>query len=140
MKRSSNAYLDGCAAFYAARPEPAVQSLVLPLPVSANRYWRNYRGRTVVSAEAKDYKMAVCLQASHLGVRPFTVPVAVYLRVYRARRTGDLDNFVKVLLDALCGVAYADDKQIVELHSWRFDDPRDPRVEVEVRRVEVTHD
>ena len=122
------------------RDEQAVYFLELPLPVSANRYWRNYRGRTVVSAEAKDYKMAVCLQAQHRGVRPFAGPVAVYLRVYRARKSGDLDNSIKVLLDALCGVAYADDKQIVELHSWRFDDPRNPRVEVEVRQVEVAHD
>lgn len=140
MKRSSNAYLDGCAAFYAARPEPAVQSLTLPLPVSANRYWRNYRGRTVVSPEAKDYKAAVYLQASHLGIRPFTGPVAVYLHVYRARKSGDLDNSIKVLLDALCGVAYADDKQIVELHGWRHDDPENPRVEVEVRRAEAAHE
>ena len=122
------------------RDEQAVYFLELPLPVSANRYWRNYRGRTVVSAEAKNYKKIVRLQAQHRGIRPFAGPVAVYLRVYRARKSGDLDNSIKVLLDALCGVAYADDKQIVELHSWRHDDPENPRVEVEVRRVEVTHD
>lgn len=117
-------------------PGLAAQSLMLPLPVSANRYWRTWRGRTVVSAEAKAYKRAVWLQAQHLGIQPFAGPVAVYLRVYRARKSGDLDNCIKVLLDALCGVAYADDKQIVELHGWRADDPRNPRVEVEVRLIE----
>jgi Holliday junction resolvase RusA-like endonuclease len=43
----------------------------------------------------------------------------------------------KVTLDALCGVLYGDDDQIVELHSFRHDDKNNPRVEVEVRRVSI---
>ena len=117
------------------RPSVVAQSIVLPLPVSANRYWRHYNGRTVVSDAAKAYKHAVWLQAQHAGLHPFGGPVAVYLHVYRARKVGDLDNANKVLLDALCGVAYHDDAQIVELHSYRHDDKANPRVEVEIREV-----
>ena len=123
----------------ALQPEPPAlvsQSIALPLPPSANRYWRTYRGRTVVSADAKTYKQGVWLQAQHAGMRPFSGPVAVYLHVYRARRSGDLDNYAKVTLDALRGVAYNDDAQIVELHLWRHEDKAAPRVEVEIRRVE----
>jgi crossover junction endodeoxyribonuclease RusA len=68
-------------------------------------------------------------------MRPFAGPVAVYLHVYRARKAGDLDNSAKVLLDALQGVAYNDDAQIVELHLYRHDDKANPRVEVEVRKI-----
>ena len=120
----------------APAPEPASQSIVLPLPPSANVYWRNYRGRTVVSASAKAYKAGVGLVAQHHGMHPMTGPIAVYVHVYRARKVGDLDNYKKVLYDALQGIAYNDDDQIVEEHSWRWDDKANPRVEVEIRRVE----
>ena len=117
-------------------PEPAAQSIVLPLPPSGNRYWRHYNGRTVVSDAAKAYRHGVMLQAQAHNLRPFAGPVAVYVRVYRARKAGDLDNFKKVLYDALQGVAYNDDDQIVEEHAWRYDDKDNPRVEVEVRQVQ----
>ena len=112
------------------------QSIVLPLPPSANRYWRAFRGRTVVSADAKAYKHGVWLVCQHAGFSPFIGPVAVYAHVYRARKAGDLDNMQKVLLDSLNGIAYNDDAQIVELHSWRHDDKANPRVEVEIRQVQ----
>ena len=114
---------------------PATQRIVLPLPPSANRYWRVCNGRVVVSESAKTYKAGVWMVAQHAGMRPFTGPVAVRVHVYRARKVGDLDNFAKVTLDALQGIAYQDDAQIVELHSWRHDDKDNPRVEVEVMEV-----
>jgi len=117
-------------------PQRAAQSIVLPFPPSANRYWRNVNGRIVVSADAKAYKSGVWLQAQHAHLHPLTGPIAVYVHAYRPRKVGDLDNTNKVLLDALCGIAYQDDAQIVELHSWRHDDARNPRVEVEVRAVQ----
>lgn len=63
-------------------------------------------------------------------------PVIVRIRVYRKRRHGDLDNILKALLDALNGVAYRDDSQVVEIHAQRFDDPRAPRVEIMVTQPE----
>jgi len=111
------------------------QSIVLPYPVSANRYWRNYNGVTVVSEEAQNYKAGVKWQALHQRMTPFAGPVAVYLHVYRPQKRGDLDNTQKVLLDALCGIAYGDDDQVVEIHAYRHDDKANPRVEVEVRKV-----
>lgn len=111
------------------------QSIVLPVPPSANRYWRSYNGTVVVSAEAQDYKAGVQLQARYARLQPFGGDVAMYVHVYRAQRRGDLDNFAKVLGDALNGVMYHDDSQVVELHMWRHDDKAQPRVEVEVRKV-----
>lgn len=120
------------------RPAPPLvaQSIMLPLPPSANRYWRSYRGRVTVSEDAKTYKRGVAMAAAHAGLHPFTGAVAVSLHVYRARKAGDLDNFAKVTLDALRGLAYNDDDQIVELHLWRHDDKANPRVEVEIRAVQ----
>lgn len=107
-------------------------TITLPYPPSANRYWRHARGVTYRSDEAKAFIKEVgqlCLMAK---VRPTAEPVRVTVRVYRPRKSGDLDNCAKVLLDSLRGLAYIDDKQVVELHLYRFDDASDPRAEVEV--------
>ena len=104
----------------------------LPLPPSANRYWRMFRGRMVTSSEAKNYKALVAALLHGHQVEPLDGPVCVSISVYRARRAGDLDNFQKVLLDALQGICYIDDKQVTELHAFMFDDRQHPRVEIAI--------
>lgn len=111
--------------------------LILPLPPSVNRYWRVVHGHPVLSADAKAYKAAVGLHCNALRLTPTTQPVALRIHVYRARRAGDLDNSLKAILDALKGHAYLDDDQVTEIHAWRADDRRNPRVEVEIAPVTV---
>ena len=106
--------------------------LTLPYPTSANRYWRNVRGRMVRSAEATAYKKHIGRLCMAAGIEPLTGNVRLVLDLYRPQRSGDLDNFLKVLGDALIGWAYIDDKQIIEIHARRFDDKDNPRVEVTV--------
>jgi crossover junction endodeoxyribonuclease RusA len=108
-------------------------TITLPVPVSANRYWRNFRGRMVVSQDARAYKEQVAWVAKAAGMNePLLGDVFVTMRVYRPAKRGDLDNYTKVLMDSLNGVAYADDSQIVRIVAERYDDKRNPRVEVEV--------
>jgi crossover junction endodeoxyribonuclease RusA len=112
-------------------------ALVLPFPPSANRYWRSVPGRGVLlSAEARRYKEDAGMVALAAGVRPVDGPVALTVTLYRPAKRGDLDNRIKVLLDALGGgIAYRDDSQVVELHAYRLDDKDNPRVEVQVIRA-----
>jgi len=108
--------------------------LTLPYPPSANRYWRtNRNGHVYKSEDAKAYAWHVMAAAP--GVIPFTQNVRVEIDVYRPRRSGDLDNRLKVTMDSLEGIAYEDDAQVVELHARRFDDKHNPRVEVRVEPV-----
>ena len=119
-------------------PQRAAQSIVLPLPPSTNDNWVNYNGRTVLSEAAKNFRAGVKLRANLEDIRPFDGNVAVYVHVYRANAAQDLDNYDgKALLDALQGVMFHNDNQVVERHSWRHDDKANPRVEVEVRTVNV---
>ena len=97
--------------------------ILLPYPVGSNRLWRNARGRTIVSPEASAWKAETQLRALLAGVRPVSGPVSVSLVLHprltakgRASKTRlDLDAPIKPLLDALNGVAYADDKQVTHI-------------------------
>jgi Holliday junction resolvase len=104
-----------------------VISLQLPYPVSANVYWRHVvvgrRAVTLVSREAKAYRALVAALCA--DVKAIAGELHVEL-VLHPRRTAkgvaskvriDLDNAVKVALDALQGLAFADDAQVVELHA-----------------------
>jgi len=104
----------------------------LPLPPSANRYFRMFRGRMVTSSEAKNYRAAVAALMHAHHVEPLTGPVCVSISVYRARKAGDLDNRIKIVLDAMQGIFYVDDKQIRELHCYLADDKHNPRCIVDV--------
>lgn len=100
-----------------------IVTLRLGYPVSANRYWRMARGHIVVSTEAKKYKKHVA--AAALGVPIFRGFVHVTVE-YHPRRTQDgkdarrfdLDNVIKVVLDSMNGIAYADDHQVLRLSAW----------------------
>lgn len=49
----------------------------------------------------------------------------------------DLDNIVKIVLDALNGVAFADDKQVISISAGKHYSA-DPRVEVYVTEVDLS--
>lgn len=97
--------------------------ILLPYPVSANRYWRTFRGMTVRSKEADEYKRTAAHSAFVAGWRAIEGPVSVGITLHpKLTKKGlpsatrmDLDNCIKVTLDALNGVAYRDDRQVVRL-------------------------
>lgn len=105
-------------------------NIPLPEPPSANRYWRHVNGVTKLSAEARAYRQEVMAIVLPTRLR-VAGPLAVYLHWWRGRKSGDLDNRIKQVLDALAHAGvYGDDAQIVELHAYRFEDKLDPRVMV----------
>lgn len=106
--------------------------ITLPYPPTGNLYWRHWRNRVVRSPEATKYRQGVRLRALSQGLRPTTEEVVLSVAMYRPRRMGDLDNSLKVLIDALRGVAFEDDSQVVEIHAIRFEDKANPRAEVTV--------
>lgn len=104
--------------------------LVLPYPVSANRYWQSFvpKGarRAIVhpSTEAKAYKRAVGLIANLAGCRtPSSKPMALTFTLHpRMNKDGsaslvvlDLGNCLKVAEDALQGIVYENDKQVQDI-------------------------
>lgn len=110
-------------------------SLTLPYPPSANRYWRNMRGRMVKSEEARAYQQQAGWIAKSSGFDCTDRDVAITLRIYRPRKRGDLDNAIKVILDSLNGIIYSDDDQVTVIHAERYDDKANPRVDLFVEEV-----
>lgn len=110
-------------------------TLTLPYPPSANRYWRHGNGRTYTSPEARAYKWQVAMRAAQHQIKPLAGEVSLALMVFRPQKSGDLSNRIKVLEDALIGVAYADDAQVQNIIAARFEDKANPRVEVQVTPV-----
>jgi crossover junction endodeoxyribonuclease RusA len=133
-QRQADYRLQGLESFGVIDNSRSLVRLCLPIPPSANRYWRNAGGHVIVSEEAKQYKWQVALLCGQ--VDPFLGNVAVKFTVYRARKSGDLDNYAKVLFDALKGILYPDDNAIVEIHALRDDDKNNPRVELSAWRKE----
>ena len=105
--------------------------LSLPEPPSANRYWRMAGKYLHRSNEAERYIEQVALRVRLAGVRKITGAVELRFVWYRKKRTGDLDNRVKVLQDALRHGAFGDDGKVRRLIcEMSDDDPLHPRVEV----------
>lgn len=106
----------------------------LSYPPSANRYYRSFRGRMVRSAAANAYRREVQQASEQIGMTLHHGPVKVSLELLpptpkdwhkRVKKDGalavlsvrriDLDNALKVVLDALQGIAYENDRQITNL-------------------------
>jgi crossover junction endodeoxyribonuclease RusA len=135
--------------------------LTFPPAISANRYWRSFvpRGHTraivVVSDEAKAFKSQVRWIAKQAGIRtPFSGRVQVDCQLYpampkdaasRMRKHGDgwdddvrsidLDNALKVTIDALKGIAYEDDKQVWRINAERMEPTGDARMVVTITQI-----
>lgn len=137
-------------------------ALTLPYPLSANRYWQSFvpkgatRAIVHLSAEAKAYKKAVINAVFVAGIKdPIVGRVGVAIRLYpnrpqdwqlRMRKLGaawddsvqciDLDNASKVLIDALKGAAFEDDKWVRALVLERMEpDAHGARAEVKIEAL-----
>lgn len=86
-----------------------IPGVPVPLARSRTSSGRHYLPRR--SAQYRDVVQHVWLAAGRpsLGSQPFSLSA----RFYGARANADLDNLVKAQLDALNGLAFADDSQLV---------------------------
>lgn len=136
--------------------------LTLPYPISANKYWRpvHVGGHIsiVPTKEARAYREKMGWMVKAAGIRsPIAGRVSVRLQLWphrpldwkrRMRDFGalwddtvqciDLTNAEKVLLDALNGVAFEDDKRIWRYAAERMEpDGEGARVVLMIEKIEV---
>ena len=145
-----------------ARPKLADGVIVtLPWPVSANVYWRTrvVKGvaMTYVSAEAKAFKAEVQRRLKAAGCAvPIEGRVSVGMILCpnlpqdwqkRQRKLGaawddgvrsiDLDNAIKVTLDAMKGVAFLDDVWVRRITAERSEPIGEACLVVTIRKIET---
>ena len=91
--------------------------LTLPWPPSVNRYYRQYKGRAIISKEGREYRNTVVRTAWVTPYKTMTGLLSVSLVLYPPdRRRRNIDNILKALLDSMCKAGiYADDSQIKQL-------------------------
>lgn len=106
--------------------EPAF--ITLQYPISVNRYWTIAGRRVTPTADGRAWKaaaraLAFSQGAQHQLVRSGPVAAEIVL-LPRKNKDGaaagvrpDIDNCLKVALDAMQGVLFTNDRQIVELHA-----------------------
>lgn len=109
--------------------------LILPYPPSVNNLYATFRGRRITSAKGRKFKSDIAVLARRQGARLLNGDLSVTFRVFRPVRRGDLDNRLKISQDALKGVCFEDDKQIIEIHAFRFDDALNPRIEIDLKEL-----
>lgn len=134
-------------------------TLTLPYPVSANRYWRTYvvagHAQTVVSAEAKAYRREVAWLLKLAKIRePVFGRVALTVVLHpkmpqdarlRMRKFEDrweddlscidLDNCLKILIDAMKGRVFGDDRLVWKIDAQRGEPKPEAHVVVTIARV-----
>jgi crossover junction endodeoxyribonuclease RusA len=95
----------------------------LPYPPANNRYYRHFRGMTVLSKEGKAFKIEAAWRCQAGGMRPLDGNVELHAILHpRQNKDGspskvrvDLDAILKATCDSLNGVGYHDDKQITRI-------------------------
>lgn len=101
--------------------------IVLPLPPTSNQRLVPINGRLVKAAKNRQYHKDL---AKLKWGRLLEKDLSLSLVIYRPQNRGDIDGRLKTLFDALSGLLYKDDKQIVEMHVFNKTDPKNPRVEL----------
>jgi crossover junction endodeoxyribonuclease RusA len=97
-------------------------TIVMPYPISTNRYYRTFRNITSLSKEGKLFKHKVKL--ANLRLKPTLHDVMIDITIHpKQRKNGnsynqiiDIDNGLKCILDSLIGIVYNDDRQVKDLH------------------------
>lgn len=128
--------------------------LVIPMPPKSKGRPRFANGHAYTPKETREYEEAVQLIAKTQIKEPFKGPLKVKIQFfmpipeswadYKKRAAlqrylvpstkPDIDNLCKAILDALNGgVGYNDDKQIVELHTYKWYGT--PRTEIELEEI-----
>lgn len=115
---------------------PRVVMLTVPgEPRSKGRPRVTRSGHTYTPKVTKEAEGVIALAYRALGVELFSGRVGVDVKFYQqGERAKDVDNMVKLVLDALNGVAWADDSQVDVIHARRvFNAGKAARTVISVR-------
>jgi crossover junction endodeoxyribonuclease RusA len=108
--------------------------LALPYPPSANRYWRKWRNRMVISEEGRAYRARI-IRMNILGwLKLKTLAGEVEIDFFTSppdKRKRDIDNLEKCLFDSLQHAGlYFNDNQICRFQVIRKSPVKNGRIDL----------
>lgn len=111
-----------------------MQTLTLTTkPVGVNQRYTISRGRNILSTKYRNAKEALQWEIkSQWQGEPLDDDVTLNIFLYLDSNRSDIDAYIKIVLDALTGTAYKDDKQVTELSVIKMHDPEEPRIVIQV--------
>jgi crossover junction endodeoxyribonuclease RusA len=127
---------------YRVMPERphATLNMVLPLAPSVNHAYKIVRGRKVMSAQAKQYIALVHKVVTEIKAKECYIPekenvwlVCEITYYFPDRRQRDSHNMIKILMDALEGVAFVNDRCVMIQEQDVLYDKHNPRLEILLR-------
>lgn len=92
--------------------------------------YRNRPALIIKSDKARAFEASVKQQVKELP-RLMTEKLVVFIRIYYASERPDLDE--SIILDALQGLIYRNDRQVREKHVYHDIDRKNPRFEIVIR-------
>lgn len=115
-------------------------TVVLPFPPSVNHMWRRVGDKTVLSKAGREYRSAAVFEILKDAARNrvcITTRVEVRIDLYPStRRSFDIDNNVKAVLDAITHAGlWKDDNQVDRLIVQRCDVQRPGHAVVRIREI-----
>jgi Holliday junction resolvase RusA-like endonuclease len=132
--------MDRLAFVVAGEPVPKGRARTRVMTTKAGKSFAHHF--TPAETRAFEERVALMCQAAVARVRWGWGPkdrFAVSIHVFRTHegKGGDADNYLKACLDAVNGIAFADDRYVRKLEALLAQDPERPRVEVEIRRMRI---
>jgi len=109
--------------------------IILPgNPLSTNHIYKKSRYSIYMTPEGKtmkeSYQWAITSQwKKDLCYGKISLGIKLY---FGDKRKRDIDNYNKLILDAMSGIVYFDDNQINKLVLEKFYDKKNPRIEIEI--------
>jgi crossover junction endodeoxyribonuclease RusA len=106
-------------------------------PKSTNHLYKPTGRGIYLTPEGKALKEDYGWQAkSQWDAQPLKGALEVGIKLYFSdKRRRDWDNWHKLSMDALTGIAYEDDSQIEIAHVEKFIDSESPRIEIYIKPV-----
>ena len=120
------------------KPKPFLISLPLKALSLNTAYPSNKFGRRYLTQEGKDYKEAIgyLIKSKYKNKVNEDSKFIVFIDFYFAdNRRRDIDDYFKLLLDAVSGIIWADDSQIWVLGGTKHHKSKNYEIALDIRKI-----
>ena len=110
------------------------------LPPSVNACYRSYGKKVIKSAKLKEFEQKIIQyfdsqdEEINMLEGKLKLTVSFYLK---GRRSIDLDNLLKALLDGCENILYENDKMIYEIHAEKFNNCDDCKTVIQLEQLDT---